>query len=75
MWITIDYVGLVDPSNGLDLSFWFSDEGELRRLTVEGDGDSGSSSYEYSSKLSVDSAPIDAPAAPRSWRQLRALHD
>lgn len=73
--VTVDTVGLLDPSNGIDISFWFTDEGELRRLTATSGGESGSFSYEYSSQLFSHTARIGAPAAPRSWSEFRALQD
>lgn len=75
MLMSIGTVGLLDPSIGIDLSFWFTEEGELRRLSAKGEGERGSFSYEYSSQLFSNATLVEAPVAPRSWSEFRALQD
>lgn len=75
MLMTIGGVGLIDPSNGVQVSFWFANDGALRRFTAAGEGDTGSSTYEYRSQVSSDTTAIDAPDAPRSWNEFKALQD
>jgi hypothetical protein len=69
--VTIDLVGLLDPSNGLTISFWFADDGEMRRMLAVGDAVMGFSSYEYRSELFNEPIAIETPVAPRSWNEFK----
>lgn len=67
--------GGVDPSSGVDISFWFTHQGELRRLTAVSHGHSDLNSYEYRSQLFGDGIAIEHPTSFGSWFDLAELAD
>jgi hypothetical protein len=73
--VTYETVGWIDPSNGVEVSFWFAGSGELRRMTIEGDGEIGFTSVEYRSRSSATPIPLERPPARRSWREVQARDD
>lgn len=70
-WVRIRGVGFggVEQRNGVEVSIWFAPEGELRHFTVTGEGDDGTYTYEYSSRLSTSPASLEVPTAWRSWAE------
>lgn len=67
--VTIGGVGMIDPQNGVDYSFWFTSDGELRSMLIAAEVDGAPSTFESWSYLSDDPAAIDMPAAAKSWNE------
>jgi len=70
--VTIGGVGMIDPSNGVEYSFWFADTGELRRVLVLAETEAGSWTYESWTHLSDEPAEIAIPDQASSWNEFSA---
>ncbi len=73
--ITIGPLGMIDPSNGVDYSFWFTDDGELRRMLLSAETDAGTWTFETSLYASNEPVDIESPVRVRSWNELTETLD
>lgn len=72
--VTIGTVGMIDPRNGVNHSFWFTNDGELRRTLVSTEADGETWTFESWSYLSRDPIVIDLPDPDivQSWSEYTA---